>query len=139
MKTLEILLLEDDQIEIMKLERAFKKLGTQHKVIPVNNGEDALEYLKDASRLPDLVFLDLNMPRLNGLEFLAILKKDDRLKFLPTIVLTTSSNEKDLFACYEIGVAGYVLKPLQYQDYVNRMGAVLAYWENNELVKPVLS
>ena len=139
MKTLEILLLEDDQIEIMKLERAFKKLSTQHKVIHVNNGEDALEYLKDARRLPDLVFLDLNMPRLNGLEFLAILKKDDRLKFLPTVVLTTSSNKKDLFACYEIGVAGYILKPLQYQDYVNRMGAVLAYWENNELTKPVLT
>ncbi|NQX77996.1 response regulator [Gilvibacter sp.] len=139
MKTLEILLLEDDQIEIMKLQRAFKKLGATHKVIPVNNGEEALSYLNETSRLPDLIFLDLNMPRLNGLEFLAILKADDRMKFLPTVVLTTSSNEKDLFSCYEIGVAGYVLKPLQYQDYVDRLGALLTYWEHNEIVKPVVA
>lgn len=132
---LNILLLEDDQIEIMKFQRALSKLESDAKVIPTSNGEQALQWLGETPELPDVIFLDLNMPRLNGLEFLAILKADDRLKFIPTVVLTTSSNKKDLLACYEIGVAGYILKPLQYADYVTRIGAVLSYWENNELVK----
>ena len=132
---LNILLLEDDQIEIMKFQRALSKLESDANVIPTNNGEQALQWLNETENLPDVIFLDLNMPRLNGLEFLAILKADDRLKFIPTVVLTTSSNKKDLLACYEIGVAGYILKPLQYAEYVDRIRAVLSYWENNELVK----
>lgn len=136
MQSLHILLIEDDQIEIMKLQRALKKIESRHKVTPLNNGEEALEWLNTAEQLPDLIFLDLNMPRLNGLEFLSILKSNKTLKFLPTVILTTSSNKKDLLACYEIGVAGYVLKPLNYQDYVNRIATVLSYWERNEIVKP---
>jgi CheY-like chemotaxis protein len=73
------------------------------------------------------------MPKLNGIEFLNILKNDDVLKYIPTIILTTSNNQKDLLECYKIGIAGYVLKPLKYEDYVSKIETLLAYWSINEL------
>jgi CheY-like chemotaxis protein len=75
------------------------------------------------------------MPKINGLEFLAILKKHDTLKYIPTIILTTSNNQKDLLECYKIGVAGYVLKPLRYEDYVLKIEKLLMYWSMNVLMK----
>ena len=74
------------------------------------------------------------MPKINGIEFLSILKKDDVLKYIPTIILTTSNNQKDLLECYKIGVAGYVIKPLKYEDYVSKIEKLLAYWSINELI-----
>ena len=132
---LKILLLEDDQIEVMKLKRTIKKLGMHHELVEAQNGEDALKILKDSSNLPDIIFLDLNMPKINGLEFLKILKSDPVLRYLPTIILTTSNNRNDVLACYEIGVAGYILKPLKYDDYVNKIDKTLSYWGENELIK----
>ncbi|KAA5822342.1 response regulator [Algibacter amylolyticus] len=132
-KTLNILLIEDDMIEIMKFNRTISQLQLNHKVIEANNGEDALKILKKKDELPDIILLDLNMPKINGIEFLGILKNDDVLKYIPTIILTTSSNQKDLLECYKIGVAGYVLKPLKYEDYVSKMERLLAYWSINEL------
>lgn len=133
-RTLSILLIEDDQIEKMKLHRTISKLGLNHKITEADNGEEALNILKGDTRLPDIIFLDLNMPKINGLEFLKLLKTDDKLKYLPTIVLTTSSNYKDLMHCYEIGIAGYVTKPLKYEDYIQKIKAVLEYWSINELI-----
>ena len=72
---------------------------------------------------------------MSGIEFLSILKADDTLRYLPTIVLTTSENRADLLECYRIGIAGYVIKPLKYEDYETKMQSVLNYWDNNELVK----
>lgn len=134
-KKLKVLLLEDDQIEVMKLKRAIKKLGMHHELVEAKNGEDALEILKDSLNLPDIIFLDLNMPKINGLEFLKILKSDPILRYLPTVILTTSNNRNDVLTCYEIGVAGYILKPLKYDDYVNKIDKTLSYWAENELIK----
>ena len=131
---LNILLIEDDAIEVMKLNRATSSLNLDHKIIEANNGELALELLKDHSALPDIILLDLNMPKVNGIEFLRILKNDDRLKYIPTIILTTSNNQKDLLECYKIGIAGYVLKPLKCEDYVSKIEKLLAYWSMNELI-----
>ena len=75
------------------------------------------------------------MPKLNGVEFLSILKSDENLKYLPTVMLTTSSNPKDLKECYRLGIAGYVIKPLQYDDYVSKIKLLLEYWAINELIK----
>ncbi|MEP3210593.1 MAG: response regulator [Maribacter sp.] len=130
-----ILLIEDDNIEIMKLQRTVAKLALNHKIIEANNGEQALEQLRSGNLLPDIVLLDLNMPRMSGIEFLQILKEDSTLKYLPIIVLTTSENRADLLECYRIGIAGYVIKPLKYEDYQEKLSKVLAYWEVNELVK----
>lgn len=134
-QSLEILLIEDDAIEIMKINRVLSSMSQNHKVVEVNNGEDALSYLKENNNLPDVIFLDLNMPKINGIEFLTILKNDDKLKFLPTIVLTTSNNPKDIMECYRIGIAGYVVKPLKYEDYVSKITKLVSYWAINQLIK----
>ena len=133
MSMLKILLIEDDMIEVMKLNRAKSSLQLNHKIIEANNGEDALKLLEQKDDLPDIILLDLNMPKINGIEFLKILKTDERLKYIPTIILTTSNNQRDLLECYKIGIAGYVLKPLKYEDYVLKIEKLLAYWSINEL------
>ncbi|MDO1514135.1 response regulator [Maribacter confluentis] len=132
---MDILLIEDDLIEVMKLKRTVSKLNLKHSIIEAKNGEEALEYLKSGKKLPDIILLDLNMPRMNGIEFLNILKNDEILCYLPTIILTTSENRADLLKCYQAGIAGYVIKPLKYEDYQFKLNAVLEYWSVNQLVK----
>ncbi|AOW20500.1 response regulator [Urechidicola croceus] len=134
-KNLKILLIEDDAIEVMKLNRTISKLGLKHSIIEANNGEEALKILEKKDQLPDIILLDLNMPKIDGIEFLTILKNDDILKFIPIIMLTTSSNQKDLLECYKIGIAGYVLKPLKYEEYISKIEKTLAYWSINELIQ----
>ncbi|NVN19427.1 response regulator [Muricauda sp. HICW] len=130
-----ILFIEDDAIETMKFQRTMSKLETKHSLIEAKNGEEALAYLESGKSLPDIILLDLNMPRMNGIEFLGILKQHDKIKYLPTIVLTTSENRDDLLECYKIGIAGYVIKPLKYEDYETKLKTVIEYWDINELVK----
>lgn len=131
---LNILLIEDDMIEIMKLNRTISSLKLNHNIVEANNGEEALKILEKKDNLPDIILLDLNMPKINGIEFLSILKNDEVLKYIPTIILTTSNNQKDLLECYKIGIAGYVIKPLKYEDYVSKIEKVLNYWSINELI-----
>ncbi|NNK75664.1 MAG: response regulator [Maribacter sp.] len=132
---MKILFIEDDVIETMKLNRTISKIGLNYQITEAKNGEEAIAILKSGDRLPDIILLDLNMPRMSGTEFLKILKEDKELKYLPTIVLTTSENRTDLLECYRIGVAGYIIKPLKYEDYELKLKKVFAYWEINELVK----
>jgi len=134
-KTLNVLLVEDNLIEVMKMKRTISLLELPHNIHEAKNGEEALQVLEDKSNLPDIILLDLNMPKINGIEFLKILKADEDLKHIPTIILTTSSNQKDLLECYKTGMSGYVLKPLKYEDYVNKIKTVLEYWSVNELRK----
>jgi CheY-like chemotaxis protein len=128
-----ILLIEDNSIEIMKMKRTISFLKLNHTIDEATNGEEALLYLRNKTRLPDIILLDLNMPKISGIEFLSILRNDKRLHHIPTIILTTSDNNKDLTACYEIGVSGYILKPLKYEDYIKKIEITLAYWNANEL------
>ncbi len=134
-KSLKILLIEDDTIEVMKLNRTINSLQLKHRLIEAKNGEEALEILNQKNNLPDIILLDLNMPKINGIEFLRILKTDEVLKYIPTIVLTTSNNHRDVLECYKIGIAGYMIKPLKYEDYVAKIEKLLAYWSINELIK----
>lgn len=133
-KSLNILLIEDDAIEVMKFNRVLKKLEANHKVVEANNGEEALEILRNKEIIPDIILLDLNMPKLNGIEFLTILKNDDVLKYISSIILSTSSNHKDMLECYKIGIAGYLIKPLKYYEYAERIKRTLDYWSTNELI-----
>jgi CheY-like chemotaxis protein len=130
-----ILFIEDDAIESMKLNRTISKWPVKHNIIQAKNGEEALEFLNGPEKLPDIILLDLNMPRMNGIEFLRILKDDAELRYLPTVVLTTSENRADLLECYRIGIAGYIIKPLKYEDYEDKIQKLIAYWEVNELIK----
>ncbi|CAD0007313.1 MULTISPECIES: response regulator [Flavobacterium] len=133
-KPLNILLIEDDAIEIMKFNRVLANFEQVHKIIEANNGEEALTILKDKVIIPDIIVLDLNMPKINGIEFLGILKADDVLKYIPAIVLTTSNNHKDVLEFYRIGIAGYMLKPLKYEEYVDKIKKMIEYWSINELI-----
>lgn len=131
-KSLKILLIEDDTIEIMKMKRTLARFDQDHDLIEAHDGEEAIGILSQSLWKPDLILLDLNMPRLSGIDFLSHLKSDPKLKYIPTIILTTSCNERDLQACYELGIAGYVLKPLKYEDYVLKIQHLLNYWSANE-------
>jgi len=134
-KTLKILLVEDNLIEIMKMKRTISLLKLDHTLHEAKNGEEALKFLEDKSNMPDLILLDLNMPKISGIEFLKIIKANEELLHIPTVILTTSSNQSDLIECYKTGMSGYVLKPLKYEDYVKKIEKVLAYWSVNELRK----
>lgn len=133
-KALNILLIEDDEIEVMKFNRVLKGFEHSHKVVEAGNGEEAMMILKEKVIVPDIIILDLNMPKINGIEFLDALKKDEALRYIPAIMLTTSSNHKDLLECYRIGIAGYVLKPLKYEDYIDRIKKLIDYWSINEII-----
>ena len=132
---LNILLIEDDTIEIMKLNRTIQSLQLNHKIVEAKNGEEAFKILEQKDKLPDIILLDLNMPIINGIEFLSIMKGQDSLKHIPTIILTTSDNNKDLLQCYKLGIAGYILKPLKYNDYAAKIKKLLDYWSINKLIK----
>ena len=129
-----ILLIEDDAIEILKFNRSLIKLREVHELIEAHNGENALDILAENSQI-DLILLDLNMPKMNGFEFLKQLRTDPNLKYIPTVVLTTSINRSDLKQAYSIGIAGYLVKPLKHEDYVLKIASLLNYWKQNELVK----
>ncbi|WP_180958006.1 response regulator [Psychroflexus sp. MES1-P1E] len=134
-KKLNVLLIEDNIIEVMKMDRTLSLLKLKHKITKAKTADEAFEILKQKESYPDIILLDLNMPKISGIEFLLILKSNDSLKHIPTIILTTSDNEKDLNKCYKIGVSGYILKPLKYEDYVKKIEIVLSYWCINELKK----
>ena len=78
------------------------------------------------------------MPKIGGIEFLSILKKNEKFNHIPTIILTTSNYQNDLLECYKLGISGYILKPLKYDDYVDKIASMLSYWSHNELIGDLL-
>jgi len=132
-KKLHVLLIEDNSIEIMKMQRTIPLLKLNHIISEAKNADEALIILEKNNSLPDIILLDLNMPKVSGIEFLGILKSNEKYKHIPTIILTTSDNKKDLMECYRTGISGYILKPLKYDDYVQKIKTVLEYWSMNEL------
>ncbi|WP_405379731.1 response regulator [Maribacter sp. LLG6340-A2] len=134
-QTLSIMFIEDDIVEKMKFYKTLSILNMGHEIIEANNGEHALEILSENDSLPDLILLDLSMPKMNGLEFLEVLKSNEFWKYIPTIILTTSSNHRDILTSYNIGMAGYFTKPLRFEDYVEKIKRVVSYWSFAELIE----
>ena len=128
-----ILLVEDDRVDQMTVKRAMKDIDIQNELIIRRNGEEAWEYLNDSSNpSPAVILLDMNMPKMNGLEFLDIVKKDPSLKKLPVIILTTSPQEENRIMASHLGVVDYVVKPVDYQSFVEIMKTIRRYWEQIE-------
>jgi CheY-like chemotaxis protein len=129
-RTLNILLVEDDQVDVMNVERAFEKSHILNPLHLAGNGEEALEMLRggDVPLSPLLVLLDLNMPKMNGIEFLREVRSDEELRRLPVVVLTTSDDERDRIEAYDLNVAGYILKPVTFRSFVDAMGTLNKYW-----------
>ncbi len=138
MKYLHILLVDDDELDVMNVQRAFKKNNIINPLYVAHNGLEALEMLRSTE--PDaipkdrrLVLLDLNMPRMTGLEFLRELRGDPELHALTVIVLTTSDDERDKVEAFNLNVAGYIVKPMTFIAFVEVMAALNKYWSINEL------
>ncbi len=132
-----ILLVEDDQIDMMTVKRALNDLHVTNRIAHVENGEEALAYLNDpASERPCLILLDLNMPVMGGIEFLRVARDvdaDPRIKRIPVVVLTTSEEQQDKVESFNLGVAGYIRKPVDYQRFVETMRTINAYWTVSEM------
>ncbi len=134
-KALNILLVEDDQVDVMNVKRAFEKNRITNPLFVAANGLEALEMLRAGSVPADrrIVLLDLNMPKMSGLEFLRELRSDPELQSTVVIVLTTSNDERDKIDAYNLNVAGYLLKPVTFINFVEVMAALNKYWTLVEL------
>jgi CheY-like chemotaxis protein len=138
-RALTILLVEDDQLDVMNVQRAFKKNNISNPLFVAGNGIEALEMLRGQGPGPHvpphrrIVLLDLNMPKMGGIEFLRELRKDPELSALTVIILTTSDEDRDKVEAYKLNVAGYILKPVTLQAFVEIMATLNKYWTVNEL------
>jgi CheY-like chemotaxis protein len=129
-----ILLVEDDRVDAMTVKRALKELKVTNRLDIAGNGEEALAFLKDEkNQKPGIILLDLNMPRMNGIEFLEIVKEDAILKRIPVVMLTTSKEEQDKIHSFDLGVAGYMIKPVDYLQFVEAIRTIDLYWTLSEL------
>jgi len=123
-----VLIVEDDDIDRMTVKRVFKELKVPNQLVFQFNGEDALQYLRNAnSEKPCLIFLDLNMPRMNGWELLEIIQDDESLSNIPVVILTTSDSEEERKKAEQFRpiVIGYITKPVQYSESVKVIGGQL--------------
>ncbi|BAU64684.1 response regulator [Stanieria sp. NIES-3757] len=134
-KIINILLIEDDQVDVMNVRRAFKKNHIANPLYVAQNGLEALDMLRSHDNQPPvvpktrrLILLDLNMPKMNGLEFLHKLREDPELKPTPVIVMTTSDEDKDRIEAYNLNVAGYIVKPVTFGNFAEVMSTLNKYW-----------
>jgi CheY-like chemotaxis protein len=135
-KSMPILLVEDNYNDVLLIKRAFRKANVKPIMSIVSDGDEAVDYLSqqgeyaDVTRFPVplLILLDLKLPRRSGLEVLAWLKQQPKLKRLLVIVLTSSQEECDLSQAYDLGANSYLLKPINFQDFVSLVELIDAYW-----------
>ena len=133
---LKVLLAEDDHDDRYLIGEAFEESGYDNQLFIVSNGEELLDYLKNRGKFtdigkyprPSVILLDLNMPLMDGREALAEIKKDPELKRIPIIVLTTSKADEDINETYELGITGFITKPMKFSELVGIMKSVGNYW-----------
>ena len=131
-----ILLVEDDPQDVELTLRAFRSENVQSRIEVLRDGEEALDYLfcrgdykaRSSDQPPTLVLLDLKLPKIGGLEVLQQIKSDERLKMIPVVVLTSSHEEKDMMRSYSLGVNAYVVKPVDFHDFVNAVKELGVFW-----------
>ncbi|MEQ8208468.1 MAG: response regulator [Lacipirellulaceae bacterium] len=137
-ETVTMLLVEDDEIDAEAIRRAFRKARIANPIEHVQDGLEALELLQGSNgkqplQRPYLILLDLNMPRMNGIEFLKQMRRDEQLRDSVVFVLTTSDDDQDKLQAYESQVAGYIVKSKAGEDFVNLIGMLDHYWRVVEL------
>ena len=138
-RPLNMLLVEDDELDVMNVQRAFKKNNITNPLFVASNGIEALAMLRGepgVTAVPPtrrIILLDLNMPRMGGIEFLRELRADPDLALTTVIVLTTSDEDRDKVEAYKLNVAGYILKPVTLQAFVEIMATLNKYWTVSEL------
>lgn len=138
-KNINLLLVDDDEVDVMTVKRAFKKNNITNRLFVANNGLEALTILRGDEMPPmvpqekRLILLDLNMPKMGGIEFLRELRADPILRPTPVIVLTTSNEDRDKVEAYDLNVAGYIIKPVTFTKFVEAMGTLNKYWILSEI------
>ena len=129
-----ILLIEDDDVDVMTVNRALQDSKVTNQVVSLGNGEEAIEYLRNENSVkPNIILLDLNMPKMDGTEFLRIVKADKELKKIPVVILTTSNSDRDVVEAFELGAAGYMVKSVDYEKFVETIRSIDQYWTLSKL------
>lgn len=128
-----ILLVEDSSNDALMTQRALSRSKVINKVIWVKDGAEAIDYLfieclEKRTPLPQLVMLDIHMPKVNGIEVLQKIRSDERTRWLPVVIFTSSKEEKDLLDSYRLGVNSYICKPIDFTDFSNVVSTVGCYW-----------
>lgn len=131
----DILLVEDNALDRELITEALNELHLANKIVAISDGIEALDYLQYKGKYetrekidPCVVLLDIKMPKLNGIEVLKIIRNDSKLKFLPVVMLTSSKEDSDLKACYELGVNAFILKPINFNEFIEAVKNVGLFW-----------
>lgn len=131
-KVISIMLVEDDEVDVMNVKRAFLKNNISNPLFVANNGFEALQMLQgnpdNEIPIPRIILLDLNMPKMGGIEFLRIIRKDPALRNISVFVMTTSNEENDKIDAYNLNVAGYIVKPLSMERFILAVSTLKSYW-----------
>jgi CheY-like chemotaxis protein len=137
-----ILLVEDDEVDIMNVQRAFRKNNISNPLFVTRNGLEAMDTLlgkgHETIPMPRIILLDINMPRMGGIEFLTEMRKHPELRSISVFVMTTSNEESDKVAAYNLNVAGYILKPLSFEGFANAVAILNNYWQLCEMPATIL-
>lgn len=133
-KLVNILLVEDDEVDVMNVKRAFLKNNIRNTLYVAGNGVEALDMLENAIvPLPRIIILDINMPKMNGIEFLRHLRQNEKFKNISVFVMTTSNEDSDKINAYDLNVAGYILKPLSFEKFLQSVSTLKNYWQLIEM------
>lgn len=137
-RRISILLVEDDDVEVMNVQRAFQRMDITAPLYTAQDGVEALELLRGSRRselkiFPKIVLLDLNLPRMNGIELLRELRNDPELQRMIVVVLTTSDDARDVSDAFKLNVAGYIVKPPTFDGFVDALQSVGSYWSLSRL------
>ncbi len=131
-----ILLVEDDVVDASTVKQALADLRVKNDIIHKNDGEEALEYLMDDSKPePALILLDLNMPKISGIELLKLMRENVRLQHIPVVVLTVSKYEQDKLDTFNLGVQGYIIKAVDYDAFLRATDIIIQYWSWNGIIE----
>ena len=142
-KLVNILLVEDDRVDVMNVQRAFAKNNIKNPLTHAKHGLEALNMLRGENGysqldpMPGIILLDLNMPQMNGIEFLRELRNDEELRSISVFVMTTSNDERDRFDAFNLNVAGYILKPVSFEKFVSAVSILKSYWKLCEHSSPI--
>ena len=133
MNEIQILLVEDNEGDILLTLEAFKEMKVKNTVTVVKDGVEAIEFLKNRSEasdliMPDLILLDINMPKLNGIEVLEFIKKDEKFRKIPVVMLTTSSSQEDISACYDKFANCFITKPMDFGRFMDVVEQIEKFW-----------
>ncbi|WP_299825056.1 response regulator [uncultured Pontibacter sp.] len=139
-KEVNILLVEDDYLDIMNVERELKKISLNHPIHVARNGREALNMLRGEgttkiSPAPSVILLDINMPKMNGLEFLTELRREPEFNHIPVFIMTTSNEETDRMAAQRLNVSGYIVKPLTFDSFENSHSSLDSFSLFLDLIK----